>query len=170
MDYDATAKLYKRFHKPVRAWLRKRLGCNLLELDDLAQEVFIRLLRFDSKGLVDNPAGYLFKIASNVVNDWDQLVRNRDPHDPEWLDELTIESPLIEDLEQSELNEYVSQLLAELPPRNREMLMLHVYEGLTYNQIAERTGTTYRTVMRRLVQSYSYLRFKVTNDETRDYY
>ena len=48
-----------------------------------------------------------------------------------------------------------------LPPRQREVLLLHVNEGLTYKQIAQQRGLTYRIVLRDLTRAYSTLRMQL---------
>ena len=60
-------------------------------MDDLAQEVFLRLLRYSDEVAVENPQGYLFRIAANVANEWRDRSRVRQPHDRSWLDELHID-------------------------------------------------------------------------------
>ena len=55
-----------------------------------------------------------------------------------------------------------------LPRRQREVLLLHVNEGLTYKQIAERQGLTYRVILRDLTRAYSQLRVQLKHDELGD--
>jgi RNA polymerase sigma-70 factor (ECF subfamily) len=55
-----------------------------------------------------------------------------------------------------------------LPRRQREVLLLHVNEGLTYKQIAERQGLTYRVILRDLTRAYSQLRVQLRQDELGD--
>src|SRR3546814_12274886 len=59
--------------------------------DLLAQEVFLRLLRYSEKTAVENPLGYLLRIAGNVASEWRERARVSKPHDQEWLDDLLIE-------------------------------------------------------------------------------
>ena len=42
--------------------------------------------------------------------------------------------------------------------RQREFLLMHVNDGLTYKQIAEQRGLTYRIVLRDLTRAYAALR------------
>ena len=51
-----------------------------------------------------------------------------------------------------------------LPPRQRQVLLLHVNEGLTYKQIAVRLSVTYRVVLRDLTRAYSQLRIQLTRN------
>jgi len=52
----------------------------------------------------------------------------------------------------------VRAAVAKLPPRQQEVLLLHVNEGLTYMQIAQQKQLTYRVVLRDLTRAYSRLR------------
>lgn len=154
---------FGKWRKPIRSWLRNRASVPPGDIDDLAQEVFLRLLRYSDDIAVDNPQGYLFRIAANVANEWRERSRIRKPHDDSWLEELQIESG--EEPEnafaRSRANEYVQAAVDRLPPRQREVLLLHVNEGLTYKQIAQQRGLTYRIVLRDLTRAYSTLRMQL---------
>lgn len=49
-----------------------------------------------------------------------------------------------------ELQLRVRKAIDKLPPRHRELIMLKYYEGLTYEQIAERTSLSMRTIYNKL--------------------
>jgi RNA polymerase sigma factor (sigma-70 family) len=154
------AKWFGQWRKPIRSWLRNRASVPPGDIDDLAQEVFLRLLRYSDDVAVDNPQGYLFRIAANVANEWRDRARVRKPHDDSWLHELQIDAS--EEPEnafaRARANEYVQVAVDRLSPRQREVLLLHVNEGLTYKQIAQERGLTYRIVLRDLTTAYSTLR------------
>ena len=76
---------FGKWRKPIRNWLRNRASVPPGDIDDLAQEVFLRLLRYSDDITVDNPQGYLFRIAANVANEWRERSRVRKPHDDSWL-------------------------------------------------------------------------------------
>lgn len=145
--------------KPVRKHLN-RVGIPASDVEDLAQEVFLRLIRYPSDSVIENPPAYLFRIASNVANEWRRRCRVSKPHDDSWLETLLIEpeGQPENSFERRQWNEHVNELMNALPPRQREVLMLHVYDELTYKQIAERLGMTNRLVLRDLTRAYSYLR------------
>jgi RNA polymerase sigma factor (sigma-70 family) len=154
---------FGKWRKPIRSWLRNRASVPPGDIDDLAQEVFLRLLRYSDDVAVDNPQGYLFRIAANVANEWRERSRVRKPHDDSWLNELQIDAG--EEPEnafaKTRTNEYVQAAVDRLPPRQREVLLLHVNEGLTYKQIAQQRGLTYRIVLRDLTRAYSTLRMQL---------
>lgn len=151
------------WRKPIRNWLRNRASVPPADIDDLAQEVFLRLLRYSDEVTVENPQGYLFRIAANVANEWRERSRVRKPHDDSWLNELRIE-PAEEPenaVAKRRRTEYVQAAVDRLPPRQRDVLLLHVNEGLTYKQIARERGLTYRIVLRDLTRAYSTLRMQL---------
>ncbi|WP_129777135.1 RNA polymerase sigma factor [Peristeroidobacter soli] len=154
---------FGKWRKPIRSWLRNRASVPPGDIDDLAQEVFLRLLRYSDDVAVDNPQGYLFRIAANVANEWRERSRVRKPHDDSWLDELQIEAGDEPEnaFAKTRANEYVQAAVDRLPPRQREVLLLHVNEGLTYKQIAQQRGLTYRIVLRDLTRAYSTLRMQL---------
>jgi RNA polymerase sigma-70 factor (ECF subfamily) len=154
---------FGKWRKPIRSWLRNRASVPPGDIDDLAQEVFLRLLRYSDDIAVDNPQGYLFRIAANVANEWRERSRVRKPHDDSWLEELQIEAGDEPEnaFARSRSNEYVQAAVDKLPPRQREVLLLHVNEGLTYKQIAQQRGLTYRIVLRDLTRAYSTLRMQL---------
>jgi DNA-directed RNA polymerase specialized sigma24 family protein len=79
---------FQRWRRPIRYWLSSRSSVPAAEIDDLAQEVFLRLLRYSDDIAIDNPQSYLFRIASNVANEWRERAVRRQPHDNSWLEDL----------------------------------------------------------------------------------
>lgn len=161
---------FKRWRKPIRQWLSHRSSVPTADLDDLAQEVFLRLLRYSDDVAIDNPQGYLFRIAANVANEWQERARHRKPHDDSWLEDLQVEfSDEPENAIAREVaNRHMQDAVNKLPRRQREVLLLHVNEGLTYKQIAERQGLTYRVILRDLTRAYSQLRMQLKQDDLGD--
>jgi RNA polymerase sigma-70 factor (ECF subfamily) len=161
---------FKRWRKPIRQWLSHRSSVPTADLDDLAQEVFLRLLRYSDDVAIDNPQGYLFRIAANVANEWQERARHRKPHDDSWLEDLQVEfSDEPENAIAREVaHQYMQEAVNKLPRRQREVLLLHVNEGLPYKQNAERQGLTYRVILRDLTRAYSQLRMQLKQDDLGD--
>jgi RNA polymerase sigma factor (sigma-70 family) len=161
---------FKRWRKPIRQWLSHRSSVPTADLDDLAQEVFLRLLRYSDDVAIDNPQGYLFRIAANVANEWQERARHRKPHDDSWLEDLQVEfnDEPENTIAREVANKHMQEAVNMLPRRQREVLLLHVNEGLTYKQIAERQGLTYRVILRDLTRAYSQLRMQLKQDDLGD--
>ena len=160
---DRVVQWFDAWRKPLCAWLRRRASVPPADIDDLAQEVFLRLLRYSNETCVDNPQGYLFRIAANVANEWRERARVRHPHDNAWLDDLQVDvnSQPENAIRTDDRDRLVQEAVRQLPPRQREILMLHVNDCLTYKQIAQAKGLTYRIVLRDLTKAYSSLRLQL---------
>jgi RNA polymerase sigma factor (sigma-70 family) len=158
---------FGRWRKPLRGWLTSRASVPSSEVDDLAQEVFLRLLRYSDEIAVENPQGYLFRIAANVASEWREHSRVRQPHDRGWLDELQIDPSGQPDNAafQNRFSKHLQNVVAGLPVRQRQVLLLHVNEGLTYKQIADHLGVTYRIVLRDLTRAYASLRLQLKAED-----
>ena len=158
---------FGRWRKPIRSWFSSRASVPRAEVDDLAQEVFLRLLRYSDDVAVENPQGYLFRIAANVANEWRDRSRVRQPHDRSWLDELQVDPAEQPDntVFQNRVSKHLQSAVDKLPKRQRDVLLLHVNEGLTYKQIADRLGVTYRIVLRDLTRAYAALRMQLKAED-----
>jgi RNA polymerase sigma factor (sigma-70 family) len=166
---DRDARLiewFAKWRKPIRSWFRNRASVPPGEIDDLAQDVFLRLLRYSDDIAVENPAGYLFRIASNVANEWRERSRVKKPHDDQGLDELLDDTEHEPEsvVEHEQFYAYVHARVDALKPRQRDYLILHVEHGLTYKQIAALRGSTYRIVLRELTGAYSKLRMQLDRE------
>jgi RNA polymerase sigma factor (sigma-70 family) len=158
---------FGKWRKPIRSWFRNRASVPPGEIDDLAQEVFLRLLRYSDDIAVENPQGYLFRIAANVANEWRERSRVKKPHDDSWLEELLDDHEHEPEnvLDHEQLHEHVHAVVDDLKPRQRLILLMHVNDGLTYKQIAQQLGLTYRIVLRDLTAAYSALRMKLNPED-----
>lgn len=149
---------FLQWQAPLRRFLRGRAAVPSADIEDVAQEVFLRLLRYDRADLVEHPQAYLYKMASNVAAEWAIRSRNKNPHDSRWLSGLaTAEDPqrhLARDAAESE----VRRAIVALGPKQCEMLKLYVFGGLGHAQIAQQLGVTKRSVKRILIKSYARLR------------
>lgn len=122
------------------------------EADDLAQEVYLRLLRADDALVIRDPRSFAIKVASNVACEWGRLSRHRRPHLQEQvLDAQASARP--EPIEQAALDQQakaVTQALQRLSPMRRAVVLLRFRDGLSYSQIAERVGLSVSMVYKHL--------------------
>jgi RNA polymerase sigma factor (sigma-70 family) len=159
---------FRVLREPLRRFIDGRRGAAYLDSDDVAQEVFLRLLRHSNGEDISDPRAYVFKIASNVAYEWSMRARHRLPHDSTWLDELIDDRNVANDCERSERYSSLHSALNDLPPRAREILRLRYGEGLSYEAISTKLSVSQRIVKRDTVRAYAALRFTlaVQNDGT----
>ncbi|MDY6948363.1 MAG: RNA polymerase sigma factor [Pseudomonadota bacterium] len=164
---ERLTKWFEVWRGAMKRWLSSRSSIQSADLDDVAQEVFLRLLRYSNDAVVEYPQSYLFRIASNVVNEWRERARNSMPHDDVWLADLQIEPEAEPEssVEQDFVSKYVRHAVGLLPPRQREVLLLHIREDLTYKQIAIKLKLTPRVVRRDIARAYAELRGELSATE-----
>lgn len=165
MSTDAELTAYfKKFRKPLRSWMRNKANIPLMWIDDLSMEVFLRLMKYPADS-VGNPAGYLFRIATNVCNEWRERSRNANPHSEEWLDAL-IDEGFEQEIEDESVQRLWRARVEQLLTKRQQMILWQHIDGLTYKQIAAKNGLTYRIVLRDLTRAYTTLR--MSKNENRD--
>lgn len=158
---------FRRWRTPLRRFLAHRSALRPADFDDVAQEVFLRLLRYDAAQIVEHPQAYLFKIAANVAAEWSLRSSNRLSHEPHWLASLVADDRPEERLDSEAAQLEVKRALNALSPRERTILKLHFEEGLSQPEIATRLGISFRVVRRDFEKSYAKLRRELDGELTR---
>jgi RNA polymerase sigma factor (sigma-70 family) len=158
---DAKRRLtdwFRQWRLPLRRYLMGRAGVPVADVDDVAQEVFLRLMRYEKGELVDHPQAYLYKVATNVATEWSIRARNRRPHDERWLAHLIDREQPEAQLERAQSQDAIERALNTLTPYQREVLKLSFVEEKTYAEIAAQLGESVRSVTRQFTKSYDKLR------------
>ncbi len=155
---------FRRWRSPLRRFLIERASVPSADVNDIAQEVFLRLLRYDRAELVEHPQAYLFKMATNVASEWAIRARVSRPHESKWLMGLLAEDCPEDDAARAEARAEVGRALNTLTPRQRAVLKLQFEEGIGRAEIAARLGSTERAIKRDLLKSYEKLRIELTSD------
>ena len=148
---------FEQYHKRLLGFLTHDLNVEA-EADDLAQEVFLRLLRLDDTEAVNHPRAFLFRIAANVVSDWRDRHRRLWVDSPETFDDIAGDSSPVNTLVSRARAKAVNDALQQLPPAQGAALVLRIKHGLTYKEVAEHLGVTERMVKRYVVKGYAKLR------------
>ena len=145
-----------RWNKSLLRFLGRRVR-TVVDIEDLAQETYLRLLRARNLPEVRNPEGYLLGIARHVVAEWRD---HQPPEDPLTLcdDEETGQGSC-----DCELDYDVSQLRLEetldgFSAMTRAVLLLRFRDEFSYKEIADRLALTERQVRRHLTRGYDQLR------------
>jgi RNA polymerase sigma factor (sigma-70 family) len=142
----------KLWNRSLHRFIGRRVDARV-DIEDLAQETYLRLLRARDLGEVRDPKAYLLTVASNVVSEW----RHHQP--PATLFEPVEENsaPVLEVdavISQGELD----QVLADFPPLTRAVVLLRFRDSLPCKDIARALQLTDRQVRRHLTRAYEQLR------------
>lgn len=132
----------------LKAYLRGSFP-SVRDVDDVAQESYLRLWRLRTTQPVRSAKALLFTIARRLAIDFVRRDRTYARDDKERVEDL---SALAEDrsTEQSggldEKVDFFAEAIAELPTRCREVFVLHKIHGLSRRETASRLGISERTV------------------------
>jgi RNA polymerase sigma-19 factor, ECF subfamily len=150
--------IVQRNDRDLKRYLSQRVG-NRAEVEDLSQEIYLRLLRIERRDLIRSPEALLFRVASNAVYEWRLLARNRLPHSPEELDALeTGENEPTAQIWRAELALALAAALGRLSPKCRAAVVLHRREQLTYAEVGARLGISVAMVKKYLSQGVALCR------------
>lgn len=118
-----------------------RVGFFLLENEeeakDAVQELYLKLWNLrEHLELIREPAAYGSLLMKNICID---RIRRLRPAEP-LLEDMASKAPPDEDLElREELKEVMARMKA-LPENQRKLLTMRVLEGLSYQEISDKTG------------------------------
>ncbi|ATE59653.1 sigma-70 family RNA polymerase sigma factor [Thauera sinica] len=141
---------YSDHHGWLQGWLRRKLG-DAQHAADLAHDTFLRVIAGRRESLGEEPRALLTHIARGLVIDhWRRQEVERayleavahlpEPEAPSPESRLLIIEALLR----------IDAMLASLSGRTREIFLLAQLDGLTLQQIAERTQMPVITVRRHI--------------------
>ena len=128
---------------------------------DLAHEAYVRLLRVKRQDLIRDPQAYLYRIAVNILYEF-ELKRKADAvglarcADCQ-VAEATFGHPE-QDVEALQTRKRIETVLNELSPRCRAVFILYRRDGLSYKEIGTRIGISTNMVKKYLARSLRHCR------------
>ena len=134
--------------RALRRFLSSRLRHATVDVADLFQEIFLRLLRVKDHDSIRNPQAYLYTVASHVLQQHSSK-RFADPI-AIGLNESTesaaeMQSDAADPAEEAELQQTMANFgraLESLSPRAYATLVMYRCEGLTLEEIGKRLGVS----------------------------
>lgn len=112
----------------ARQWVSSRT-----DAEDVVQEAFVRFWR--SREWVSEPTAYLYGCVKRCASDW-QRTRRRQIRREEATARPECQTLFAGSLEQTERQAAIEAALTDLPEGQRETLVMKIWGGLTFPQIA----------------------------------
>jgi RNA polymerase sigma-70 factor (ECF subfamily) len=154
----AFKELYNRHSPRLYAYTLKMTG-DPQQAKDLFQEAFMRLYKTIQEtdkpleALMTNVPAFLLRIARNL-----HLNAKRDAKPTIELEDFHVSVSPANDHAQSELLQLISSALELLDHEHREAFVLREYDGMSYAEIAEITGTNEATAKTRAFRAKEKIR------------
>src|SRR5438105_4901358 len=158
-DKAAFSILYDRYSSAVLSYLYRMLG-NVEDVESIGQEVFLRAFRFaPTYRYPQKFSTWLFTITRNLAINHSRRrkrspVRNITELNLEGVDisgdPYQVASRATDDLEKQEEIARVLKALDDLPTDQKEVIVLGVFQDMSYAQMEEITGTKAVTLRSRM--------------------
>ena len=146
-DRSAFETLYRRYARPVFGLALRRLG-DRGRAEDAVQETFASIWRSAGSYRPERGPGapWLYAVARNAIVD---RARSRSEAPTEAPEEASAEAGPPDRAEQSWVAWRVHRALEELPEREREVIVLAYWSGLSQSEVAEYLAIPLGTVKTR---------------------
>jgi RNA polymerase sigma-70 factor (ECF subfamily) len=153
----ALATLIKRHQSKIFGFIYSKVGDRDLS-DDIFQDTFIKVIRTLKSNAYNEEGKFLpwvMRIAHNLIVDHFRrnkkmpLYRETEEFSIFSImtdDAMTIENKLISDQVARDLR----QLVEELPADQKEVLMMRLYQDMSFKEISEATGVSINTALGRM--------------------
>jgi RNA polymerase sigma-70 factor (ECF subfamily) len=154
-------RLFAQHGGALQAFLYRRVRRET-DAAELAQEVYVRMLKVPDMTTVRNPEAYLYAIASNLAKEH----AHRAPRESSVLD---IDDPVVQEqlaelpafggeLDRERRIERLREVLSQLSPKCRAAVEMQYWHGLSYEEIAGRLGVSPHMVKKYLTQALVHCR------------
>ncbi len=141
-ELDCLTALFERYQGPLFGFLARLANGDRDVAQDLTQNVFVRVLRYRASYQPGQPfRAWVYQMARHV---WaDHYQRQRPTDDLENVEKTTSHGRAAQ-AQRAAADEHqaLHEALALLPAPQREVLVLHRFQGFDYAEIGEQLGCT----------------------------
>ncbi|TMM32361.1 RNA polymerase sigma factor [Polaribacter aestuariivivens] len=135
--------LFDRYHVRIYNYFNKMVH-NKMVSEDLTQDVFLKIIKYKTSYKNGNFAAWIYTIARNIFSSYYQRVkkeRSNEIND----DLLASEETTVSESKQEELD-HLQKALLKLKRSERELIVMHRFQEIKYEQIAQIIGSSENAV------------------------
>jgi|SRR5579862_1920569 RNA polymerase sigma factor (sigma-70 family) len=162
-EYKKTlvGRLFAEHGSALQAFLYRRVR-RQPDAAELAQEVYLRMLRVPDMSTIRNPEAYLYTVASNLAKEHARQeskdARALDVEDPLVQEQLAELPAVAGQLDTEQRVKRLREVLGQLPAKCQAAVVLQYWDGLSYEEIAQRLGVSTHMVKKYLSQALVHCR------------
>lgn len=149
--FTGVGDLYREHSPRLVRQLTRETGSRELALE-LAHETFVRMLGMTPAKLsrIEQPAAFMRRVSANLLRDWGRgrAVAEKVRPQIECLAEELVDQVAI--LECRDTLRRLEQAMSKLKPKTRTIFLAHRLDGLSYAEIAKRTGLSVKGVEKQM--------------------
>jgi RNA polymerase sigma-70 factor (ECF subfamily) len=163
-DHAAFRNLVDRYHRPFFTFALRVLG-NREEASDAVQAAFVKV--YENLGTFDQGRRFFSWAYRILVNESLNVRRAQWPSEPIDPNLVADSSSPLEDVERKERRHQVQAAILQLPVEYRDVIVLHYFSGLAYEEISDTLGVPQKTVKSRLYTARQRLAAALLAETTR---
>jgi RNA polymerase sigma factor (sigma-70 family) len=154
-------RLFAEHGGALRSFLKRRIRAKA-DAADLAQEVYLRMLRIRDQDAIRNPVHYLYTVANNLVKEHSVLERRQaggiDIEQAPAHEELETLPEFDGELDAEQRTVRLGIVLKQLRPKCRAALELRFTHELSFREIAAHLGVSPQMAKKYVAQGLSHCR------------
>ena len=160
-------KVFEEQQMPLKAFI-SRLIRKPQDIDDIAQETFVRAFLAEQKGAIQHPKAYLYRIARNLTF---EILSKKSNKLTSYIEDSSDYSLLDsgDDIEGiaivREKLDRVKVAIAEMPPQCQRVFIMHKVYGFKYKEISQQLGISVSTVEKHIMTGLKKCRQSVKSQE-----
>lgn len=135
--------LFDRYNVRIYNFFNKMVQ-NKMVSEDLTQDVFIKVIKYRTSYKNGNFASWIYTIARNIFSTHYQKVKKERSNLID-EDKLDVNETLVSESKQEELD-HLQKALLKLSNSDRELIVMHRFQEIKYEQIAQIIGSTENAV------------------------
>ena len=157
-DAERFDAIYREYRPKVSDYIRSHVN-DPEDAQDLCSEVFRKALEHLDLRSGMGVSSYIYTITRNTVVDY---YRTRRVHAP-LEEDIPLEGSLEDAVLSSDSLDRLAGALRQLPERERDIVVLHYYSGVTLQEIAEKMALPYSVIKRAHQSALKQLRVMLGN-------
>ena len=154
-------RLFAEHRGGLQTFFRRRIRSKA-DAPDLAQEVYVRMLRISDQEAIRNPVHYLYTVANNLVKEHAVLEHRRanaiDIDEAPAHEQLQTLPAFDGDLDAKQRVARLGVVLQQLRPKCRAAVVLRFTHELTYREIAIHLGVSPQMAKKYVTQALGHCR------------
>jgi RNA polymerase sigma factor (sigma-70 family) len=158
--------LFHQYAGELLRFLTAKLGCRE-QAADVVQDTFLRIRGVKDLGAVVQPRAFLYKTALNLTVDLFRRQRIRDERTThlDAIEDVPSAVPRQDDaVEAKERVHLLYDAISELPPKCRQVFLLHKFMNLPHAEIAGRLGISKNMVEKHVMKAMAHCRRRVEDE------
>jgi RNA polymerase sigma-70 factor (family 1) len=166
-DEKAFDYFYQTYSLSIYRMLLKMVKVDVIA-QELLQDVFVRI--WEKRHLIDPQQpfkSYLFRIARNISYDFYRKLGNDDKLQNEVRKHVSeVYSHIEEDLYLKETEQFINDVIDQLPKKQKQVFVLCKIEGKSYEEVSTLLGISISTVNGHIVNATKILKHAISQKET----